>query len=323
MNNRHACLLPLLLVSMVACAWAQAYPSKPIRVVIGFAPGGSVDLVGRTVAQRLSATYGGPVIVDNRPGAASHIAGQLVAQAVPDGYTLLVSSQGGLGTNLALYSKMPYDPLKDLTPITLLVFQGQILIVNPKIEARTVKEFIALAKSKPGGLNYGSAGSGGVLHLAAELFSHMTGIRMTHVAYKGGAPALADLIGGQIDATFQPIPEALPHLKSGRIRTIAVTNPKRSPLMPDIPTIDEAGLPGFSFMSWMGAAGPAGMPRALATRISADWNKALASAEVQGRLVEMGLEVSGSTSEQMGVHMKVELEKIRRLVKDTGMPLVE
>jgi tripartite-type tricarboxylate transporter receptor subunit TctC len=304
-------------------ALAQQYPSKPVRVLVGFAAGGSVDLVARTLSQSLSSTYGRQVIVDNRPGAASHIAGGLVAKAEPDGYTLLVSSQGGLGTNLALYSKMPYNPLKELTPISQLVNQAQVLIVNPKVEARSVKEFIALARSKPGALNYGSAGSGGPLHLAAELFSSMTGTKMTHIIYKGGAPAITDLIGGQIDLTFQPMPEALPYIKAGRVRTLAVTSPARSPSLPDIPTIAEAGVPGYAWMSWMGVAGPAGMPAALTAQISADWNRALTAGDMPARMLEMGVEVAGSTPEQFGAHMRSETEKMARLVKDAGIPLVE
>jgi len=310
-----------LLVAQAAVA--QTYPAKPVRVIIGFSAGGSVDFVGRTLAQSLSASYGRPVIVDNRPGAASHIAGELVARSIPDGYTLLVSSQGGLGTNLALYKKLPYNPLKDLSPIALLVFQPQVLILNQKVEATTLKEFIALAKAKPKTLNYGSAGTGGVLHLAAELFNSMAGTTLTHVAYKGGAPALVDLMGGQIQVTFQPLPEALPQIRNGRVRTIAVTSPKRSPSLPDIPTVDESGLPGYSFMSWMGVAGPVGMPRALAAGISADWNKALTSADVRARFIETGLEIAGGTPDQLGEHMRVELDNTARLVKSAGIPQVE
>ena len=322
-RKRLVHLMPLLFVAASAGTAAQQYPIKPVRVVIGFAAGGSVDLVGRTVSQALSNAYGRPVVVDNRPGAASHIAGALVAASIPDGYTLLVSSQGGLGTNLALYTKMPYNPLKDLTPVTLLVFQPQIVLVNPKVEARNIKELIALAKAKPGGLNYGSAGSGGVLHLAAELFSSMTGTKMTHIAYKGGAPALVDLISGQIDLTFQPLPEALPHLKSGRVRPLAMTSAKRSASAPDIPTVIESGLPGFTFTSWMGTAGPAGLPAALTAQISADWNKALNSPEVRPRLIEAGLDIAGGTPEQFAAHMRSEVESMIRLVKESGIPPVE
>ena len=314
----------LMLVTGVAAAQsAQTYPTKPVRVLVGFAPGGSVDLVARTLSQKLTATYGRQVVVDNRPGAASHIAGNIVAKAEPDGYTLLVSSQGGLGTNLALYKQLSYNAIKDLTPIALLVHQAQVLIVNPKTEARSVKELIALAKAKPGGLNYGSAGVGGPLHLATELFSYMAGVKLTHVIYKGGALALVDLLGGQIEVVVQPMPEAMPYIKSGRVRPLGVTTSKRSASLPDVPTIAEAGLPGYSFVSWMGVAAPAGLSKQLAARISADWNKALMAPDVQAKLVDLGLEIAGGTPEQLGAHMRAELEKTAKLVKDTGIPQVE
>ncbi len=313
----------LLLFFLAGTVCAQPYPSRPVRMVIGFAAGGSVDLVGRVLAQNLTATYGRQVVVDNRPGAASHIAGALVAKAEPDGYTLLVSSNGGLGTNLAIYTKLPYNALTDLTPIALLVFQGQVLLLNPTVPASSVKEFIALTKSKPGQIKYGSAGTGGVLHVAAELFSHMAGVKMLHVPYKGGAPALVDLLGGQIDATFQPVPEAMPHLKSGRVRVLGVTAAKRSASLPDVPTLAEAGLPGYSYSSWMGAAGPAGMSKELTARINADINKALAASDVQSRLLEAGLEIAGGTPEQLAAHMRDELAKMVKLVKDVGIPPVE
>jgi len=191
-----------LLVAGIAGAWAQNYPAKPVRILVGYAAGGSVDLVGRIVGQKLGENFGQQFIVDNRPGAASNIAADLVAKSAPDGYTLLVSSSGSLGTNLAIYSKMPYDPLKDLTPIAMLVHQGNALILNPSVPAKNVKELIALAKARPGQLNYGSGGNGSSQHMATELFQNVAGVKMVHVPYKGGAPAIADLIGGQIDLIF-------------------------------------------------------------------------------------------------------------------------
>ena len=331
MNTRSMRWISLLLVVSACAAHAQststgsgqAYPGKPVRMVIGFAAGGSVDLVGRTLAQKLGAAYGRQVVVDNRPGAASHIAGNIVAKAEPDGYTLLVSSNGGLGTNLAIYKKMPYNPIEDLTPIALLVYQAQVLILNPSVPSPTLTEFIALAKSKPGQLRYGSAGSGGPLHMAAELFSHMAGVKMLHVLYKGGAPALIDLLGGHIDATFQPVPEAMPYLRTARVRVMGVTTAQRSTSLPDIPTLAEAGLPGYAYSSWMGAAGPAGMPKELAARISADINNALAASDVKTRLLELGLEIAGGTPAQLAAHMREELAKMVKLAKDVGLTPVE
>jgi len=325
MKKYSTCCLAALSVAFSAGAWAQVqnYPTKPVRILVGFAAGGSVDLVGRSIAQRLTTMYGRQVVVDNRPGAASHIAGNLAAKADPDGYTLLVSSQGGLGTNLAIYKKLPYNALTDLSPLSLLVRQGQVVLVNPSVPARSIKELIALAKAKPGQITYGSAGVGGPLHVAVELFHNLTGTKMTHVVYKGGAPALVDLLGGQIDVTFQPIPEAMPHLKSGRVRPLAMTGAKRSHVAPEIPTVAEAGVPGYAFESWMGAAGPVGIPKDLAAKISADINAALKSPDVTTRLQEFGLEISGSTPEEMGAHMRAEVEKMQKLVKAANIPLID
>ena len=327
--SRPIASLLLLLAGGVACAQsttpasAPPYPSKPVRLVVGFAAGGSVDLVSRVLAQKLSAFYGRQVVVENRPGAASHIAGNAVARSDPDGYTLLVSSQGGLGTNLAIYTKMPYNPLEELTPIALLVYQAHVLIVNPTVPARTVKELVALGKARPGQLSYGSAGTGGVIHIATELFNNMTGIKMVHVPYKGGAPALVDLVGGQIDLVFQPVPEAIPYIKSSRVRALGVTSPKRSASLPQVPTIAETGVPGYAYVGWMGAAGPAGMSKDLAARISADINKALTAPDVQSRFVELGLDIAGGTPEQLAAHMRDELAKMTKLVKAVGIPPVD
>lgn len=315
--------ISLLFAFAAGIACAQTYPAKPVRIVVGFAPGGSVDLVGRILAQKLTTTFGQQVLVDNRPGAASNIAGEIVAKAPPDGYTLLVASGGALGTNQAIYSRMPYDPHKDLTPITLLVYQGNVLIVNPSVPSRSVKEFVVLAKSRPGELNYGSGGNGSSQHMSAELFSNMTGARMVHVPYKGGAPAMADLLGGQIDLMFQTVPEAIQHINSGRVRALGVTSPKRSAMLPNVPTISEAGLRGFAYDGFMGIAGPAGMPKEVVTRLNAEVNKALAASDVQSRLLESGLEIGGGTPEQLAAHMREQSAKIIKLAKDMGIKPVD
>jgi len=304
-------------------AAAQAYPNRPVRILVGFAAGGSVDLVARTVAQKLGALYGRQVIVDNRPGAASHIAAGLVARAEPDGHTLLVSSMGGLGTNLALYAKMPYNPLEDLAPVALLVFQPHVLIVHPSVPVRSVKELIALGRSRPGELRFGSAGSGGPSHMSAELFAHMAGVRMLHVPYKGGALSLVDLLAGQIDLNFQPMPDVVAHAKSTRVRVLAVTTARRATALPGVPTVAEAGLPGYAYSSWMGAAGPGGLPRELAARISADINKALAADDVRARLLDAGLEVGGGTPDQLAAHIRSEVARMFELVKVVGLPPVQ
>ena len=314
-----------LVLAVAGCTmvWAQNYPAKPVRVLVGYAAGGSVDIVGRIFAQKLGEYFGQQFVVDNRPGAASNVAADIVAKAVPDGYTLLVSSAGSLGTNLAIYSRMAYDPLKDLAPIVLLLHQGNVLIVNPSVPSKNVRDFVALAKSKPGHLNYGSGGSGSSQHMSSELFQNVAGVKMLHVPYKGGAPAITDLVGGQIDLIFAPIPEALPHLKTGRVRALGVTTSKRSSILPELPTIAEAGLPGYDFDGWMGMVGPAIMPRELVMRLNAEANKALAANDVKTRLQDLGLELAGGTPEQLGAYMREQSAKMVKLARDAGIKPVD
>jgi tripartite-type tricarboxylate transporter receptor subunit TctC len=325
MNRSIVSVLAAALGLAAAPAFAQsaAFPSRPVRIMVGFAPGGSVDLVARALSQRLSVIWGRQVVVENRPGAASHIAGLAVSRAEPDGHTLLVTSMGALGTNLALYRTMPYNPLKDLSPLALLVSQNLVLIVNPALPVKTVRDYISLAKARPGEVTYGSAGSGGPLHLSAEMFAHRVGVRLSHITYKGGALAAVDVMGGQIASAFQPEPEALPHIRSGRVRAIAVTGPNRSQQLPDGPTIAESGVPGYAFVSWTAAAAPPGMSRELQERISADFNAALKSPDVRQRLNEVGLEITGGTPEQMATFARAEVNRIAELVKVAGIPLLD
>jgi tripartite-type tricarboxylate transporter receptor subunit TctC len=312
-----------LLLIGAAHVYAQNYPAKPVRIMVGYAAGGSVDIVGRIFAQKLSEYLGQQFVVDNRPGAASNVAADLVAKSAPDGYTLLVSSSGSLGTNMAIYSKMPYDPLKDLAPIALLLHQGNVLIVNPSVPAKSVKELIALAKSRKGQLNYGSGGSGSSQHMASELFQNVTGVHIVHVPYKGGAPAIADLVGGQIDLIFAPMPEALPYVRSSRVRALGVTTSKRSIMLPDVPTVAEAGVAGYEFDGWMGIAGPAGMPRDLVMRVNTEVNKALSAPDVKTRLQDLGVELAGGTPEQLGSYMREQSAKMIKLARDAGIKPVD
>jgi len=312
-----------LLLIGTAHVCAQNYPAKPVRIMVGYAAGGSVDIVGRIFAQKLSEYFGQQFVVDNRPGAASNVAADLVAKSAPDGYTLLVSSSGSLGTNMAIYSKMPYDPLKDLAPIALLLHQGNVLIVNPSVPAKSVKELIALAKSRKGQLNYGSGGSGSSQHMASELFQNVTGVQIVHVPYKGGAPAIADLVGGQIDLIFAPMPEALPYVRSSRVRALGVTTSKRSIMLPDVPTVAEAGVAGYEFDGWMGIAGPAGMPRDLVMRVNTEVNKALSAPDVKTRLQDLGVELAGGTPEQLGSYMREQSAKMIKLARDAGIKPVD
>jgi tripartite-type tricarboxylate transporter receptor subunit TctC len=310
--------VPLVLIATAGPSWSQSFPTKPIRLIVGYAAGGSVDTTARIFAPRLSAELGQQVIVENRPGAASNIAAEYIARAAPDGYTLFWSSGAALGTNTAFYEKLTYNPLKDFTPIAMLVYQGNGLVVNPTVPAKTTRELIALAKARPGQLNYGTAGSGTSQHLTAELFSRMADIKMTGIAYKGGAPALVDLIAGQIDLVFSPLPEVIPYIQAKRLRPIAVSGATRSPALPDVPTVAET-LPGFAFEGFIGVVGPAGMSTDLVKRLNAVANKALQDPDVKKRLVDLGLGIAGSTPDQLGAHMREQTALIIRIAKDAGI----
>jgi len=314
-----------MLVRIVVCsalaassAWSQSYPTKPIRLIVGYAAGGSVDTTARIFAPRLSAELGQQVVVENRPGAASNIAAEYIARSAPDGYTLFWSSGAALGTNMAFYEKLTYNPLKDFAPIAMLVYQSNGLVVNPTVPAKTTQELIALAKVRPGQLNYGTAGSGTSQHLTAELFSKMAGVKMTGIAYKGGAPALIDLIAGQIDLVFSPLPEVIPYIQAKRLRPIAVSGATRSPALPDVPTVGET-LPGFAFEGFIGVVGPVAMSSDLVKRLNAVANKALQDPEVKKRLVDLGLGIAGSTPDQFGAHMREQAALNMRIAKDAGI----
>lgn len=323
MSGRMYLCCGLFLAGVAGHAESQTYPSKPVRLIVGFAPGGSVDTVGRIFAQKLTGDIGQQFVVENRPGAASNIAGDFVVRSAPDGYTLFMSSGTGLGTNAAIYSKMPYNALKDLAPIAMLVYQGNALVVNPVVPAKTVKDLIALAKARPGVLNYGSGGNGSSQHMTAELFSKMTGVKMVHIAYKGGAPALVDLIGGQIDLVFSPLPESVPYIQAGRVRALAVTGATRSAILPNVPTVAESGLPGFEFEGFLGIAGPLGMPREVVARLNAALNKALAADDVKKRLLDLGLGLAGGTPEQLASHMREQTALMIKIARDAGVKPVD
>ncbi|MEN5343272.1 tripartite tricarboxylate transporter substrate binding protein [Achromobacter mucicolens] len=243
-----------------SAAIADAYPTKPIRLIIPFAVGGSTDNLGRVLAARLSEKLGQQVVADNRPGAGGNIGTDLVAKAPADGYTLLFATEGTLGINPSLYKKLPFDPEKDFTPIAQFASVPNILVVNPRVQAKTVQELAAYAKSRPASLNMGSAGNGTTNHLSGELFQTMTGATFTHVPYKGSGPAMADLLADQIQLMFDNLPGSLPHVKAGSLRALAVTSAKRSPLLPDVPTMAEAGVPGYDVEVWFGVAAPKGLP---------------------------------------------------------------
>ena len=283
-----------------AIAQVQAYPTRPIRLVLSFA--GGTDVVGRLLAQGLSVALGQPVLSDQRLGAGGNIAGELVARALPDGYTILLSSGGALGGNLAIYTRMPYDPLKDLAPVGMLVYQGNVLIVNPSVPAKTVADFITIARTRPGVLNYGSGGNGSSQHMSGEL--------------------LVDLLGGQVDLMFQTIPEALQQVKAGKVRALGVTGSRTSAALPGVPTIAQA-LSGFEFEGWMGVALPPATPAAIIGRLNAEQNRILGEKDTRARLSEAGLDIAGGTAEQMSAMMKDQAVRMVRLAKEAGIRPVD
>jgi tripartite-type tricarboxylate transporter receptor subunit TctC len=296
---------------------AQPYPSKPVRFIVPFAAGGSTDIIARTVGARVSEAIGQPVVVDNRPGGGTVIGTEAVARSAPDGYTLLVVP-APFTINPSLLPKLPYDPLADFTPITLINTTPLVVVVNPSVPARNVKELIALAKAKPGTLNFGSSGTGGSNHLAGELFNAMAGVKMVHIPYKGNAPALTDLVGGHVDLVFNGLTSAYPLIKSGRIRALAVTSIRRSAVLPEMPTLDESGLKGFEAVAWNGLAGPAKTPAEVVDRLSSAVRKVLDNAEVRERLKSEGSDPVASTPAEFARFIREEIAKWAKVIKLSG-----
>lgn len=301
----------------VGLAQAQGYPGKPIRIVVPFPPGGGTDIVARILTQKLSESFGANFVIDNRAGAGGSIGTEMVAKAPPDGYTLGIVS-GSHAINPSLYSKLPFDAVRDFAPVTMLVSGPGLLVVHPSLPVKTVKELIALAKGKPGQLNYASAGNGTPPHLAGELFKSMAGVDMVHVPYKGNTPAFVDLISGQVSLSFPTIPSALPHVQAGRLRALAVTSRKRSAVMPQLPTIAESGLPGYDTSSWFGMLAPAGTPREIVRKLQQESAKVLQLRDVREKLLSQGLEPVGSTPEEFAATIESEIAKWAKVVKASG-----
>jgi len=314
---RRAALGALALL-LAGGAWAQPYPTKSIRLVVPFPAAGTTDILAREVAQRLSVSFGQSVVVDNRPGAAGNIGSDMVAKSAPDGYTLLMGTVGTHAINPSLYAKMPYNHVKDFVPIVLVAGVPNVLEVTPSLPVNSVADLIKLAKEKPGQLNFASSGSVTSIHLSGELFKTMTGVDMMHVPYKGSAPALTDLMGGQVQLMFDNLPSSLAQIKAGKLRAIAVTSAQRSPALPNIPTIAESGLPGFEASSWFGLLAPAGTPPAIVARVNADVNEWLQTAEAKEKLLAQGAIPAGGTPEQFAAHIRVETEKWAKVVKVSG-----
>jgi len=295
---------------------ADPYPVRPIRMIVGFAPGGGTDLTARPVAQKLSELLGQQVIVENRPGAAGNIATEQVVKAAPDGYTLLMGTIAALAINPSLYGNLRFDPETDLAPVIQVVDATNVLALHPSVPASSVKELIALAREKS--LSAGSSGIGATGHLSIELFNLMAGVKLVHVPYKGGRPAMSDLVGGQVNLIFATTASAIPHLKSGRIKGIAVTTAKRSSLLPDLPTISEAGLDGFDANNWYGLVVPAKTPRAIIDQLNAEVTKVLAMPEVKTTLFNQGLDPAPGTPEQFGAYIRSERAKWAKVIKASG-----
>jgi tripartite-type tricarboxylate transporter receptor subunit TctC len=302
--------------SSVASAADSAYPTKPIRMLVGFAPGGGTDTTARALTPELGKRLGQQIIVDNRPGAAGNIATEIITKAPPDGYTILMGTIAALSINPTLYGNLPFDPLRDLAPVTQAVDSTNILVVHPTVQAKSVKDLIALAKTKS--LTGGSSGIGGAGHLALELFNVSTGTKITHVPYKGGGPAMTELLGGQINLIFATAASAVPHVQSGKIRALAVTTSKRSKLVPDLPTVAEAGVPGFEANNWYGVVVPAKTPKPIIDRLHKEFTAVLNMPEIREILFRQGLDVAATTPQAFGAYIKSETAKWAKVIKASG-----
>ena len=300
-------------------ASAQTYPSKPIRLVVPFAAGGALDVVGRVIGAKLGESWGRQVIIDNRLGAAGNIGAEFVAKAPPDGYTLLMSSVTTQAINMSLLAKPPYDFVRDYAPIALTASAPLALVVHPALPARSVKDFIALAKARPGELNYFSSGTGSGTHLAAALFDQMAGIRTTHVPYKGGAQGVTDLLSGEVQFAFSTMGLAQPHVQSGRLRMIAIGAPKRYSRLPNVPTVAESGVKGYEASQWYGVVAPAGTPAAVVNKLASEITAIVGQADVAERFYSQGIEPASSTPDQFAAFIKASVAKYAKIVKATGV----
>ena len=313
-----ALALVALTCAVLAPAQAQTYPSRPIRLIVPFGPGGGNDLLARITALKLTESMGQPVVVENRPGASGVIGTQAVQRAAPDGYTIVIGGTP-LTVNQTLRKDIPYDVLKDFTPISLLVLQPNVLVVNPSVPATTLKDLLAMAKAQPGKLNYATGSNGSAPHLSGELMKVMGGVDIVQVPYNGAAPAMNAVLSGEVTIAFDQPATSLPHIQAGKLRPIAVTSAARSPQLPNVPTMAEAGLPGFEVNSWFGIIGPANMPKDIAARLSSEFAKALNSPDVRDRLTQQGFTVVGGTPEEMGAFLKADVANFKRIIEASKM----
>jgi tripartite-type tricarboxylate transporter receptor subunit TctC len=308
------------LAAAVSTAFAQNYPTRPVRVVVPYAPGGNTDIVARLIAQHLSTGWGQQVIVDNRPGGATNIGSDFVARAQPDGYTLLMGGASN-AINMTLFRKPPYDTLKDFAPVVLCTVGANLLTVHPSVPAKNLRELMALARAKPGQLNFASSGIGSSNHMAGELFKLMAKIDIAHVPYKGNAPALTDLTGGHIEMGFAGITAQIPLIKAGKLRAIALSSRERFPAVPDIPTFHESGLPGYQSSTWFGLLAPAAVPAEIVRKVNADVAKVLARPDIKQRLETDGQSGGGQPSEEFAKFIREEIEKYAKIIKAANVPV--
>jgi len=301
-----------------AIAFAQAYPSRPIRLICPFPPAGAVDIASRAIANELQKSLGQPVTVENRPGAGGNLGGEMAAKAAPDGYTLFMTTSGIQAINPALYSKMNYDPNKDLVPVAPLVSLNNVLVLHPSVPGNSVRDVIAAAKANPGKLTYASSGNGTSIHMSGELFKHLTGVNMLHIPYKGSGPAVADLIGGQVNMMFDNIPSSLPHIKGGKLKALATTGAKRDPALPDLPTIAEAGVPGYESGVWFGIAVPAATPKDIVAKLNAETVRGAKAPDFVKRMTDLGYLIIPGAPEQMADMIKAEIVRWTPVVKSSG-----
>lgn len=318
--HRRISLISIMLTAALCplVANAQSYPTRPIRFIVAYPAGGGADLIARSVGQKLGEAWGEQVVIDNRPGGGANIGAELAARAAPDGYTLFEPTLTH-SVNATLYAKLGYDPVRDFAPVVLMATVPNILVVHPSLPVHSTRELIDYAKTRPGQLDYASTGSGGPQHLGMELFKTMSGVQITHIPYKGAAPALTDLLGGQVHCTFGNMLSTLPHIRPGKLRPLAVSSAKRSRATPEIPTIAESGLPGFESGSWFGMAVPARTPRPIIDKLNAEVNRILALPELRERLAGDGAELVGGTPAEFGAYFRTEIEKWARVIKFTGM----
>lgn len=302
-----------------AAALAQGYPAKPVRMIVGFPPGGGTDVVARVIAQKLTEWWGQPVTVENRAGATGTIGADLVAKSAPDGYTLIMGHVNSHGIAPNLFAKLPYDPIKDFAAAAYVGYVPNVLAVHPSVPAKSVKELVALLKTRPGQMNYASSGNGSTQHLAGEMFKQLTGTNIIHVPYKGSGDAIKDLLGGVVAMNFDTMPPVLPHIQSGKLRGLAISTPRRLAQLPDVPTFAEEGITGFDVANWYGVMAPGGTPRDIVQKLNTDINKAMQVPEVRTRLEAVGTQLREQSAAEFEAYMKAEVAKYAKLIRDTGV----